>query len=95
MQKNLALGRLGSLASLISLVGLVNRRSSRCLLGLQKKLSLRRTQGTRAIKRLCLNPSTLVALLFGEGHCTALSADFLVVLALSPLPNKENSSNRK
>ena len=44
--------------------------------------------------RLCLNPNTLVALLFGEGHCTALSADFLVVLALSPLPNKENISNR-
>ena len=65
MQKYLSLGRLGSLESLISPVGLVNYRSSRCLLGVQKKLSLRRTQGTKAIKRLCLNPSTLVALPLG------------------------------
>ena len=63
MQKNLGLGRLGGLSCLISPVALANRRSSRCLLGLQNKLSLRRTQDTRGAYRLCLTPSTLVALL--------------------------------
>jgi hypothetical protein len=40
--------------------------------GASKKLSLGRTQGTKAIKRLCSNPSTLVALLHGD--CVKLKA---------------------
>ena len=39
--------------------------------------------------------ANLVLLVFGEGHCIALGADPLMVLALYLLPNKENSSNIK